>query len=150
MKTHDIWRKGWLKNKNFIRNSKHEQFNPIIDKIVRDLQDGKNRTLAVVGERRSGKSCFSLWLMCFLNWCFYEREEYKPDKNNIKPILDLYWKIDEFNKATRNPINFNKFITQEEQGVEQYVMDYHNRDLQAYNKINQVFGIDQLKPIITI
>lgn len=150
MKVTDKWDKGWLKKKEFVYNSKHEFFNPIIDKIVRDLNNGKNRTIAVVGDRRNGKSCFSLFLQCYFNWCYYGREEYEPSKDNIKPILDLYWAVDDFNNATKNPINFNKFITQEEQGVEQYVMDFHDKKLQSYNKINQIFGIDNTNPIINL
>lgn len=147
---HQIWEKGWLRNKQFCYNSKHHMYNPIIDMIVRDLKAGKNRTLAVVGERRSGKSCFSLFLQCYFNWCFYGRDEYEPSKENLKPIFDLYWKIDDFNNATKNPFNFNKFLTQEEQGVEQFIMEFQNKDLQAYNKINQIFGIDNTNPIINL
>lgn len=149
-RTHEIWQKGWLKKKQFCINPKHSLYNPLIDTLVSDLNKGLNRTLAVVGERRSGKSSFSMWLMCFMNWCYYGREEYEPTKDNIKPILDLYWKVNDFNNATKNPKNFNKFLTQEEQGVEQYVMDFHNQDLQSYNKINQIFGIDNTNPIINL
>lgn len=91
-----------------------------------------------------------MWLMCFFNWCYYGREEYEPSKDNIKPIFDLYWDIEDFNLATLDPNNINKFITQEEQGVEQYVMDFHDKKLQSYNKINQIFGIDNTNPIINL
>jgi hypothetical protein len=145
MKAHEIWKAGWLRDKPYCRNPKHEWFNPIIDNLVRDLNRGENRIILVVGTPRSGKSSFSLWLQCYMNWCYFGRSEYAPASENIIPLNDVYWKVDDFIEATKDPSNMNKFLTMEEQGAEQYKMDFLNKSsgLQAFDKLQQIFGVDK-------
>lgn len=150
MYAHNVWSKGWLKKKQYCYNEMHSHFNPLIDRIVRDLEKGMNRIIIIVGTPRSGKSWFSLWLMCFLNYCYYGRDEYKPNPDNMNPLKDIYWEIDDFIEATTKPENKNKFLIQEEQGVEQYAKDWHKDDVQDYDKLTQIFGIDNTNIIINL
>jgi hypothetical protein len=81
-----------------------------------------------------------------MNWCFFARDEYKPKADNLNPIKDVYWKLEGeggFLNATKNPENMNKFITLEEQGVEQYAKDFWSRDIQGFDKLTQIFGVDK-------
>jgi len=137
----EIWVKEWLKNKPYCYNSNHAHYNPTIDHIIRDLNKGQNRIILIVGTPRSGKSWFSIWLMCYLNYCYYGK------KTTVK---DIYWKIDDFLKATKNPDNWFKFITLEEQGVEQYAKDYWKEEVKDFDKITQIFGVDETNLIINL
>lgn len=150
MRTHNIWSPGWLKDKQYCYNDLHPKFNPLIDRIVRDLNKGMNRIIIIVGTPRSGKSWFSFWLQCFLNYNYFGRKEYKPGPDNMNPLKDFFWEVDDFIEATTNPANRNKFITQEEQGVEQYSKDWQNQDVQDYDKLTQIFGIDNTNIIINL
>jgi hypothetical protein len=148
--THDIWVKGWLKEKEYCGNPRHNLFNPFIDNIILDLKNGQNRILLVVGTMRSGKSYFSLWYMCFMNWCYFGRDEYKPDSDNIEPMKDIYWDLDDFVEATKNPDNRDKFIMLEEQGLAQYKNDWFKTDVTNYDKITQIFGVDNTNLILNL
>lgn len=147
---HQIWDKNWLKYKEYCGNPKHNMFNPFIDDVVRDLKKGENRILLVVGTPRSGKSWFSLWYMCFMNWCYFGREEYKPDKHNIEPLKDIYWNLDDFLNATKKPENREKFILLEETGVTQYKNDWWKSDVVGFDKITQIFGVDNTNLIMNL
>ena len=147
---HQIWVKGWLKTKQFCFNRYHPHYNPVIDSIIRDLKKGLNRIIVIVGVPRSGKSWFSAWLMAYFNYNYYGIEEYLPSKNNIELKKDFFWKVPKFLEATKDPKYWNKFITQEEQGVEQYKMQFHDKNLQSLDKIQQLFGIDQTNIIINL
>lgn len=141
MQTHKIWKRGWLKNKPYCWNPEHPHYNPTIDKIVRDLNKGQNRIIILVGVPRSGKSWFSIWLMAFMNWCYF----------GIMPSFDdIYWMIDDFIEATKNPKNKNKFIVMEEQGVQQYKSDWQKIDVIGFDKITQIFGVDNTNLIINL
>jgi hypothetical protein len=85
-----------------------------------------------------------------MNYCYYGRKEYKPGKDNLAPIKDVYWKLDDFIEATKNPKNQNKFITMEEQGVEQYKSDFWRGDVQGFDKITQIFGVDETNLLINL
>jgi hypothetical protein len=137
----EIWIKGWLKNKQYCYNFNHVHYNPLIDHLVRDLNRGQNRIIIIVGTPRSGKSWFSIWLMSYLNYCYYGK------KTTIK---DMYWKIDDFLEATKDPVNWNKFITLEEQGVEQYAKDFWREEVKDFDKITQIFGVDETNLIINL
>jgi len=145
-----IWIKGWLKRKRFCYNHFHPHYNPIIDSIVRDLKKGLNRIIVVVGVPRSGKSWFSAWLMAYLNYNYYGIENYQPSKDNIILKEDFFWKVPKFLEATKSPKYWNRFITQEEQGVEQYKMEFYDKGIQSYDKLTQIFGIDQTNIIINL
>jgi len=149
-KTHEVWKQGWLRDKEFCHNRYHNHYNPVIDNIVRDLNRGENRIIIVVGTPRSGKSGFSLLLQSFFNWCYFGRPEYAPSDTNTQPINDVFWGLDEFIEATKNPENTNKFITMEEQGVENFKFDFWNRDSQSADKLQQIFGIDNTNLIINL
>ena len=92
----------------------------------------------------------SFWLQCYFTYCYFADISYAPKESNLQPLKDIYWKLDEFIQATRNPENQNKFITLEEQGVEQYKMDFVNRNsgIQQFDKLQQIFGIDNTNLII--
>ena len=146
----DVWIEGWLKNKPYCYNYKHKNFNPLIDKVVKNLNIGLNQIIVVVGTPRSGKSFFSFWLMAYMNYCYFSREEYKPEKDNISPLKDVYWSLDDFINATKNPENQNKFITLEEQGVEQYKMSFFDEKTINFDKLTQIFGIDNTNLILNL
>ena len=139
----DIWDKGWLRNKQTVYNHLHPHYNPIIDNLKRDLDDGLNRIIIFVGTPRSGKTLSSFWFQCFFNYCYFGREEYRPDPNNLNPLKDVYWKLDDFIEATKDPANQNKFITMEEQGISQYKSMYWRDDVVGFDKITQIFGVDK-------
>lgn len=147
---HEIWKQGWLKTKEYCGNPKHELYQPIIDDIVRDLNIGLNRSLLVVGMPRTGKTHFSIWYMCYMNWCYYGREEYKPSPDNIEPLKDLYWDLDDFIEATKNPKNNDKWIVMEEQGLAQYKNLFWREDVTNYDKLTQIFGVDMTNPILNL
>jgi len=149
-KAHQVWKNGWLREKEYCRNPFHPHYNPIIDNIVRDLNRGENRIIIVVGTPRSGKSSFSFFLQSFFNWCYFGRPEYAPSDTNTQPINDVFWGLDEFIEATKNPANQNKFITMEEQGVENFKFDFWNRNSQSADKIQQIFGVDNTNLIINL
>lgn len=150
MSIDNIWRKGWLKDKVFCYNHSHFLYNPPIDHITRHLNRGQNVIIILVGTPRSGKSWASMWLQCYFNWCYYGREEYKPEKDNVNPLKDMYWKIDDFMNATKKSDNWNKFITLEEQGAENSKFDWYNKDSQNYDKLCQIFGVDNTNLIINL
>lgn len=141
MKAHQIWKKGWLVKKPYCYNPAHPHYNPTIDKIIRDLNKGQNRIILVVGTPRSGKSWFSIWLMCYLNYNYYGK---------VTKLEDLYWQLDGFLKATKDPSNREKFICMEEQGVEQYAKDWYRTDVQGFDKITQIFGVDETNIILNL
>jgi len=137
----DIWVKKWLVNKPYCYNSAHHHYNPLIDRLVRDLNRGQNRIIIIVGTPRSGKSWFSLWLMTYMNYCYFGKET---------TVKDIYWKLDDFLEATKNPLNQKKFITLEEQGVEQYAKDFWKSDVMGFDKVTQIFGVDETNIIINL
>lgn len=137
----EIWVKEWLRKKPYCYNPRHIHYNPMIDHIVRDLKKGQNRIILIVGTPRSGKSWFSIWLMAYMTYCFYGK------KSSIK---DMYWSLDDFLEATKNPENWDKFITLEEQGVEQYAKEWYREDVKGFDKLTQIFGIDQTNLIINL
>lgn len=150
LKAHETWKRGWLMNKPFVFNKNHQWFNPVIDNIARDIKNGQNRIIILVGTPRSGKSWGSLWLQCYLNWCLYGRKEYKPDPNNVEPLKDMYWEINDFLKATKNPNNWKKFITLEEWGVADYKLDFQSEETKGQDKLLQIFGVDETNLIINL
>lgn len=150
MKVCDNWKQSWLKEKPYCYNPKHELYNPLIDKLLKDLNKGQNVIVITVGRPRSGKTYFSIWLMCFMNWCFFGRDEYEPKKDNLEPLKDIYWKLDDFVNATKKTENQNKFLVMEEQGVEQYAKDFWKEDVQSFDKLTQIFGIDNTNIIINL
>ena len=143
MKLSERWEKAWLKNKPFISNQHHEYYNRLVDDQLNDLRSGKNTISVTVGRGRSGKSWFNVFFMCFMNWCYYGREEYEPSSSNIEPLKDIYWSVDDFIKASLRSENWFKFIVLEEQGVERYKMDYNKEGVKSVNKLEQIFGVDQ-------
>lgn len=152
IKVQNRWELGWLKKKPPVFNPMHEWYNPTIDKILHHLKRGQNIIILVVGTPRSGKSAFSLWLQCYFNYCYFARTDYAPERTNLYPLNDVYWKIKGFIRATQDPENQNKFITLEEQGAEQYKMDFLNKSsgLQDFDKLQQIFGVDNTNLIINL
>lgn len=141
MKVHDKWEKGWLRKKPMIYNPRHYLYNPVLDRIIRHLNKGQNIIIIIVGVPRSGKSWFSIWLMCYLNYNYYGKE---PDFN------DIYWKVPKFLDATKNPANQQKFLVMEEQGVEQYKMNFASKELQGFDMLTQIFGVDETNIIVNL
>ena len=141
MKADEKWEKGWLRKKKYCYNRFHPMFNPTIDRIVRDLNRGQNRIILVVGTPRSGKSWFSIWLMAYMNYNYYGK---------ITTVKDLYWEIEQFIEATRKEENRDKFITLEEQGIAQYKTQFFQKDVIGFDKITQIFGVDQTNLIINL
>ena len=142
MKAHEIWKKGWLRNKQYCWNTRHPLYNPLIDKIVKFLGKSQNVILIVVGTPRSGKSWFSIWLMCYMNFNYFRK---------LTTIKDIYWEVDEFLEATKDTSNREKFITMEEQGLAQYKKTAHfDKKVQGYDKVLQIFGVDETNIIVNL
>ncbi len=141
MNAHEVWRKGWLKNKPYCYNTQHNFYNPHIDKIIRDNQKGQNRVVVVVGTPRSGKSWFSIWLMCYLTYNFFGKES---------TVDDIYWDLDKFIGATKEPENQKKWLVMEEQGIAQYKTQWFQKDVVAYDKLIQIFGIDETNILVNL
>lgn len=148
----NTWIKGWLRNKDFITNPKHEHYNRIIDELLIRLRAGKNTICTTVGEPRSGKSYFSFWLMCYMNWCYFGREEFNPENPDSKKILKEchFNEIRSFIRATLKPENRYRFLVFEEVSVSKNKMDYHKKELQNINKLEDIFGIDEVSTINTL
>lgn len=135
------WTKGWLKKKQYCRNPNHIYYNTLIDNIVRDIRDGQNRIILIVGTPRSGKSYFSLWLASYMNWCLFGKET---------TANDIFWDIDKFIEATRDAENHNKFIVMEETGVSHYKLNFWSKDVVGFDKITQIFGVDNTNLILNL